>query len=118
MSICNLAIGNPGFIARLTQAKIHMGYGWFVECSNVDGAVSVLKNLRGCPGLINVENHSSGVHGAPFSQSNWHYPGSREISEAGVRKPDGYDHLSLDPHRGNVPHVHSGTRGPSIPPPP
>ncbi|CAL5206086.1 unnamed protein product [Lathyrus oleraceus] len=150
MSICNLAIGNSGFIARLTQAKIHMGYGWFVECSNVDGAVSVLKNLRGCPGLffqiefskpgnqnavpfsikpenhamelvsprINAENHSSGVHGAPLSQSNWHYPNSREISEAGVRKPDGYDHLSLDPHRGNVPHVHSGTRGPSIPPPP
>jgi activating signal cointegrator complex subunit 2 len=52
MSICNLAIGNSGSIARLTQAKMHMGGGWFVECSNVDGAVSVLKNLRACPGLF------------------------------------------------------------------
>lgn len=70
------------------------------------------------PPRINAENHSSGAHGAPFSLSNWRRPDSREISEAGVRKPDGYDHLSLDPHRGNVPHVHSEARGPSIPPPP
>jgi activating signal cointegrator complex subunit 2 len=52
MSICNLAIGNSGSIARLTQAKMNMGGGWFVECSNVDGAVSILKNLRACPGLF------------------------------------------------------------------
>ncbi|GAU27330.1 hypothetical protein TSUD_05560 [Trifolium subterraneum] len=149
MSICNLAIGNSGSIARLTQAKMHMGGGWFVECSNVDGAVSVLKNLRACPGLffqiefskpgnqnavpfsikpenhdmelvsprLNAENHGSGVHGAPLSQSNRHFPDSREISEVGGRK-DGYNHLSLDPHQGgNVPHVYSGAHGPSIPPP-
>lgn len=51
---------------------------------------------------MNAENHSSGVPGAPLSQSNWHYPDSREISEVGARKPDGYDHLSVDPHRGNI----------------
>ncbi|KAK2452625.1 nucleic acid binding protein [Trifolium repens] len=150
MSICNLAIGNSGSIARLTQAKMNMGGGWFVECSNVDGAVSILKNLRACPGLffqiefskpgnqnavpfsikpenhamelvsprLNAENHGSGVHGAPLSQSNRHFPDSREISEVGGRNPDGYNHLSLDPHQGgNVPHVYSGAHGPSIPPP-
>jgi len=49
---------------------------------------------------MNAENRSSGGHGAPLSQSNWHFPDSREIPEVGGRKPDGYDHLSLDPRQG------------------
>ncbi|BAT82599.1 hypothetical protein LR48_Vigan07g265500 [Vigna angularis] len=149
MSICNLAIGNAGSIVQLTQASTQMGCSWFVECSNIDGAVSTLKNLRGCPGLffqiefskpehqntapfsvkpennsmelvsprINSENHTSGIQSAPLPHSNWHFPGSREMSEVGARKPDGYDNLSQDPHQGgNVPHSHSGAHGPSIPP--
>lgn len=49
---------------------------------------------------INSENHTSGIQGAPLLQSNWHFPGSTEMSEVGARKPDGYDNLSQDPHQG------------------
>ncbi|OIW19804.1 hypothetical protein TanjilG_24503 [Lupinus angustifolius] len=136
MAICNLAVGNSGSIVRLTQANVHMGCGWFVECSNVDGAVSVLKNLRGCPALffqiefskpgnqnallfpnIPEKNSMEHVHGAPMSQSNWHFPGSREMSEVGARKPDDYDNLSMDPQQGGgVAHSLSVIQGPSVPP--
>lgn len=49
---------------------------------------------------INSENHGGGVRSAPMPQSNWHFPGSREMSEVGARKPDGYDNLLMDPQQG------------------
>ncbi|GAB4852312.1 hypothetical protein Ancab_016504 [Ancistrocladus abbreviatus] len=49
MTICNLAVGKMGSVLRLSQASMQMG-GWSVECSSIDAAVTLSKNLGGCPG--------------------------------------------------------------------
>lgn len=62
MSICNVAVGNVGSISRLTRANMHRGFCWFVEFNNVDAAITVLKNVRDCPGMFfQIEFRNSGV---------------------------------------------------------
>lgn len=52
MAVCNLAFGNMGSVVRLRRAHTQFGCGWYVDCSSVDAAINLLKNLRGCPGMF------------------------------------------------------------------
>lgn len=52
MAICNLAISGIGSVVRLTRTHMPMGYCWFAECNSVDAANTMLKILRGCPGIF------------------------------------------------------------------
>ncbi|KAG2699014.1 hypothetical protein I3843_07G173000 [Carya illinoinensis] len=121
MAICSLAVSNVGSVVRLTRANIQMGCSWFVECSSVDAAITILKNLRGSPGLFfQIEFSQPGKqHPAPFSMKNEsssmelvsprmkldnhantvhcgysfqsNWAVSGEMPEVGGRKVDGYD---------------------------
>ncbi|CAL5418060.1 unnamed protein product [Camellia sinensis] len=63
MAVCDLAIGSFGSIVRLTRTNMHMGSSWFVECSSLDAANALLKNLRGCPmSFFQIEFSQSGKH--------------------------------------------------------
>ncbi|XP_028796084.1 uncharacterized protein LOC114751590 isoform X2 [Neltuma alba] len=67
---------------------------------------------------VKSESQGSGACAPPMFQSNWNFSSSREMLEAGARKPDGYDNLPADLHQGgNVPHILNATQGPPIPPP-
>lgn len=52
MAVCNLAVGNMGSVVRLRCANMQFGWGWYVDCSSVDAAINLSKNLRGCPGVF------------------------------------------------------------------
>ncbi|KAK3029799.1 hypothetical protein RJ639_038241 [Escallonia herrerae] len=117
LTACNIAIDNVGSIVRLMQTNTASG-SWYVECSSIDAASTMLKNLRGCPGnFIQAEfSHAGKNHGTPQSnvlelasprmipethgntlqgghqyQSNWAAVGCEGMQEVGSRKIDGHD---------------------------
>ncbi|XP_052203124.1 uncharacterized protein LOC127808590 [Diospyros lotus] len=69
MTVCNLAIGNVGSVVRLSRSNMQMGCSWFIECSSIDAANTLLKNLRDCPMIFFfIESSQPGKHQvSPFT---------------------------------------------------
>ncbi|KAG6608431.1 hypothetical protein SDJN03_01773, partial [Cucurbita argyrosperma subsp. sororia] len=101
MKICNLAITNTGSVVRMTRASVQVGGGWFVECSSVDAAITVLKNLRGCPGIfLRIEFSKPGrFHTTPFLRNHdscaMEHPSPRVLHEnRAMPQQGGYSYQS------------------------
>lgn len=93
LAICNLAIDNKGSIIRLMRENMPMGSCWLVECSSIDSANTLLKNLRDCPELFfQIEFSHSGQH-------HIHVPVKNEASMPELTSP------RLNPEQGSMPHA-------------
>ncbi|XP_010320299.2 uncharacterized protein [Solanum lycopersicum] len=93
LAICNLAIDNKGSIIRLMRENMPMGSCWLVECSSMDSAYTLLKNLRDCPGLFfQIEFSHSGQH-------HVHVPVKNEGSIQELTSP------RLNPEQGSMSHA-------------
>lgn len=60
MSVCRLAVGNVGSVSRFKRVYTHRGSCWLVEFNSVDAAITVLKNIHGCPGMFFQIEYRSG----------------------------------------------------------
>ncbi|XP_065880709.1 uncharacterized protein [Euphorbia lathyris] len=147
MAVCNLAIANMGSITRLIRANVQMGCGWFVDCSNVDAANTLLKNLRSCPRMFfQIEFSQPGKnYPAPFpimpdsssmelvsprmkSENHGiaHSFGGLDPSSGGGRAVSAAheqiwmykkNEIELPPTPGSIPSLPMGSQGRPIPPP-
>ncbi|XP_059638230.1 uncharacterized protein LOC132280124 [Cornus florida] len=92
MTVCNLAMGNVGSVVRLIRTNMQMSSSWFVECSSLDAANTLLKNLQGCPGI--------------FFQIEFSQPGKHTATPVTV-KPEGSSLELVSP--GSNPETHGNT---------
>lgn len=82
LSVCKLAISNAGSIVRLTRISVPVGSSWVIECSNTNTAMTLLKNLRVCPGIFFQIEFSHSVE-----QQNSHFPVNPESKSVELASP-------------------------------
>ncbi|XP_017242066.1 uncharacterized protein LOC108214531 [Daucus carota subsp. sativus] len=83
MIICNLALSGVGSVVSITRAYMPTGLGWYVECSSIDAASTVLKILRASQGI--------------FFQVEFSYPGKHHGTSLQVKQ----DSCNSDSPRGS-----------------